>query len=734
MADKPKMFGKVSAIIAGFMSILNFSKMDDIPVNAEEKRLDFTPEQINKLKAQFGDEYFPQMLEAVDGEIKAYLSNNLQMKAIQDELAAILQEQQLADEEVSNANAKNPDTGGDVSASIQRLNAALTAETKKRKELEETVQALLKDPEGDAPAAVLKLTKSLMEHSATHLYGNASAYNAFDKRPWNARMRDGGVKATNFIDDSYIPTLQGDVEHFVRENPQVINSLFGDFEELPAEWSRRSGVLDKVADGFIIAGEIVQGRKKGWQPKNKFKFDTEGGQVYRKKIDITFDGYELQQIENTWVGQTKNMDGSHPWKMSFIGFLLSELVKQQKVDDRTAQINGIYAVDFSNDERPGDNLNSQNGLRYLWWYYRDVVQKYRPFNIGKLTEANIVDKIELLISQIPEEERKNQGFEIQISAKWKTAYDNKAGEKYTLQRHTDQGKAKYDLNYPIDRPNFKFQVLTDMTQTDFIGITYSKNVEIMDYDTSEKGKFTVTHEKRDTNIFADYRLGIRFLFVGMKAKPEDPKQFEKQQLWSNEAPIFSDEIKVPVFDDKSGILKVTYNNMVIDEKFVTDITDIDGHFVPGQVIKITGNPSLPGVKNLKNNDTFELENDYPLNTPGTITLFVNDNNTLKELGRTTTAPAVIATDVVFEGDTIDAEEGTVFRFKGNATTAFDQIINGVEGRSIKIYGTDTADVDLTFATANTNYKVFSNATLGSAANYLQFTLVNGTWTETKRVI
>ncbi|MFL9844731.1 hypothetical protein [Flavobacterium rhizosphaerae] len=730
--EKPK-FGKLQKTLAAFMAVLGFSKEDDIPINAEEKKLDLTAEQMVALEKALGKAPTAQMIKAMDGEIKAALHGNLQLKAIQDELDAILKEQELIQEDLENPEAKTEDDAT-VSAKLERLNTALSAETKKRKELEATVQELLKDSEGDVPAAIIKLNKATMEHSATHLFASGKQYDAFDKRPWNARLRDGGVKATDFTNDSKstIPTLQGDLEHFVRQNPTVIESLFNDYEELPAEWDRVTNVQDRISSGFVIAAEIVQGRKKGWAPKQKFKFDTEEGKVYRKKIDITFDGYELQEMENTWVGQIKNMEGSHPWKMSFVGFLLSELAKQQKVDDRIAQINGIFSVGGDGDT-PGANVNSQNGLRYLWWYYRDVLKKYRPFNIGLPTEANIVDYIEKAILMIPEENRKDQGLEIQISDRWKRAYNKKAGEIYNLQYSTDQGKKDYSLDHPIDRPNFKFQVLKDQTQTDFIGFTYSKNIQDMQYRPEERNMFTFTFEKRDMHIFADYRRGIRFKFVGTKTVPGDPKEFEKQVLWSNNAPIFSNETKVPVFDDKSGILKVNYPNMIIDETWVTDIADIEGNLVPGQIIRITGNASLPSVKNLKDNAKFDLQGDYALNTPGTITLFVNEDKTLKELARTTTAPEVAVTDVGFTEAVIDANEGNVFRFNGEDTTAITNILNGVESQSIKIYGTDTADVDVTLSTTG-NIHVTVNATLASAADYIQLTNVAGTWMETKRVI
>jgi hypothetical protein len=729
------MFAKLKQTVATMMVLLGFSAEAEIPINATEKKLDLSAEQVKKLEAALGPDYAKKMFSAIDGEIKAHLDKNMDLKAMQDELDAIIKENQLNAEDVNRAQEENADEGT-VAAKMELLNSSMSAMKKKNGELEAAVQKLMEQPEGDVPTAIIRnLGKTTMEHSATHLFASNKSYDAIDKRPWNQRAVKGDYKATTFKDDSEIPLLKGDVEHFVRENPEFIESLFNDTDVLPTDWSYTTNVQDRISTGYVIAAEIVQGRKKGWAPKNNFHFDTETGQVYRKKIDIEFDGYELQELENTWIGRIKDMSGSHPWKLSFVAFLLTELSKQQIVDDRNAQINGIYAVG-GKGEAPGYAVNSQNGLRYLWYYYRDIVKKYRAFSIGVPTDMNIVDYIEKMILMIPENVRKNQGFEIQLSERWKLAYNKKAAERYTLAMNTDEGKTTYSLNYPIDRPNFKFQVLKDQTQTDFIGITYSKNVDVMEYKPEEKNRFTTTFDGRNMKIFADYRLGIRFIFVGTKkVKDTDPQLFEKQMLWSNDVPVFGTETKVPVFDNKSGALQVVYKNMVIDEGWVTDVTEIDGDFTPGQVITITGNTSLAGAKSIKNGDVFSLTGnaDYPLNTAGTITLFVNENKTLRELSRTTTAPAIASTDVSFTGAALDADMGKIFRYNGTAaTTGLTNIINGVEGQSIKIYG-KAGNAVLTLSDTG-NINVVSNATLNDAADVIQLTLVNGTWMETNRTI
>lgn len=713
-----KMMGKAVAWMKTLLGVTS------VPLNADSTATDFTAEQRKKLEDALGAGYTDKFIKGLDKGV-AEAAENLELKAIQDELDALVLETNLSAEELATLANDGNDNGNVSLAKLKALGKEL--ETVKAQ-----MQVMMGAPEGDSPLEIIKGKHNMLKHSATHLFGTGAKYDAFEGRPWNARLRDGGVKATDFRNDSSIPTLQGDLEHFVRENPTVINSWFNDYEDLPAEWDRRSGVLDQVADAYIIPEEIVQGRKKGWNPKNKFKIGAEVGKVFAKKIDIEFNGQELQKLETTWLASIKNMDGSHPWKMSFIGFLLSELVKQQKVDDRKAQINGIYSIS-EDEDTAGAAVNSQNGLRYLWYYHGDVTKKYRKFSIGAPTDAGIVDYVHKLVDMVPEDERKNGGLELQLTDRWRKAYNKRAGEIYTLQYSTDQGKQDYGLESPIDRPWIKFQVLKDYTQTDFMGITFSKNIQIMDYDASEKGKFTITHEKRNTLIFADYRLGIRFIMVGTEVVEGDTAAFIKQKLWSNDCPVFADSVKVPIYDDRSGVLKINYNAMVVDEKWVTDIAVAKGEFAPGQVITITGNASMAGVKYVKDNSTFDLQGDFALNTGGTLTLYVNDDKTFKELYRTATAPVATSTDVNFNTATLDADLGSIFRYTGTASTAaFTGIVNGVERKNIRIYG-KAANAALTL-TSTGNIKLTANATLDAETDYIQLTKIAGVWTETKRVI
>lgn len=718
---------KMAQTVLAFCGLLG---VKELPIDGENKALNLDASQYQKIVDALGEDMAKQAINGIDSEIKAMAQNNLNLKAIQDEIDAMVAESGLTAEELATLANDNADIGTNNSI------AAVKAIGLKVKEQGDLIAKLIKEPEGDQPLAVIPGGKATMKHSATHLFGSGKSYDAFEGgRSWNARLRDNGMKATDFNKSGVIPTLQSDMEHFVEENNGVLESLFNDFRGLPSQWDTRTGVLDRVSDGYIIPGEIVQGRAKGWSPKNKFKIASEQGQVYRKKIDISFKGYELQEIENTWIRQYNKADGSHPWKMSFIGFLLAELIKVQMVDDRNAQINGIFVQSPDDDDMPGAAVNSQNGLRYLWWYFRDVKKQYRAFDIGAPTEANIVDYITTMIEMMPEIERKEQGLEIQLSSKWLKAYLERASQlrPIVINNATDQSQAQYQSNSPIDYPNFIFQELVDQTETDFIAITKSKNIQVLEYNTSEKGKFTVSHDKRDTNIFADYRLGIRIKFVGTKLAEGDPRAFEVQKVWSNNMPIFGNGVFAPAFDDESGILKITFPNIQVDSSWKTAITSIEGA-TKGSVIRIKGNTGLAAPKVLTDAGTLDLASNFDLSTGATIILFAKEDGTFKELSRTTGPDVAATTDIEFSTAVLDSKGGTVFKFTGLVDTSISNIINGVEGKTIKIYGTDTLDVDLTIADVAGKIDVASTAVLGDSNDYIQLTFVNGVWVETGKSI
>ena len=406
-------FTIMAKTVAIFLGII---KAEELPVNSEKKAMELTPEQEALAKSALGEKY-EEVRDAINGELKEMAEHNFDLKAIEDELAAARQALALEEDEES-GKPKAEKSEGTIAAQIAAL----------RKEYDEKFKALANEGVGDTGKVIPINGKQMKNHSATHLFGSTEAYNAFEGRDWNRRaagLITAGV--SNFNDKVDIPLLQGDIEHFVRNNPKVIESIFDDFEGLPKDWATQSGIIDRVVNGLIAPSEITQGNNGGWNPKGEVVIETEEGRVYDKKIDITLTGEKLKQIEKSWLTFMNGNDGSHPWKTTFVGFLLGEYFKQAVLDSRVAMVNGIYTKTPKN--LVGMNVNSQNGLRALWYYYRDVEKKYKAFDIGEPTKENIVDYVKTMIEKIPLHKRNQQGWEIQMSTDMLIWYKERAGEE-----------------------------------------------------------------------------------------------------------------------------------------------------------------------------------------------------------------------------------------------------------------------------------------------------------------
>lgn len=728
---KWKFLNKTAAAV---MSLLGINK---IPINGDASATEFTADQRKELEAKLGTEKTQKIIDAFDKELKALDNAEHDLSAIDAELQAFLAANAEETEEETDETTEEEETDNTADASnnqpsvIASLQKRVSALTKGFSAQKKTIEALMDSPEKEVKTQTTTAVRTnILKHSATHLFATNKTFFAFEGRPWNERLRDSSAKVTDFNNDSYIPTLVDDAKHFVLDYPEALQSLMNDTRTLPAEWDRISGVLDRVANGNIITGEIVQGRAKGWSPKNKFKISVEEGRVFAKKIDITFNGYELQQIENTWI-RSYNKEGSHPWKMSFIYFLLGEIIKRQALDDRNAMINGIFVQTPEN--REGAAVNSQDGLLYAFYQYRDVKKQYRPVLLGQITPENVKDKVEQLILSIPETERRLPGLELGITENVLGWYRERAGILYQLQKSTDEGSQVYSKDHPIDYPNIKFQPIPDMTKTTFMYITMSKNIQEMSYRREERNAFTFTMDKRDINIFADYKEGIRLKQVGVKLGAGETQDFERQMIWSNEAPIFDPSVSVPSFDDGTGILKLSYPVIRIDEDFKTNVTDIEGDVViAGQVIKIFGNPALSAARKLVKSDKMDIGSDYALNTAGYILLYVNADGTFKELKRTTTADTTASNEIVFDGDVLNVANGTMFRFDGDASETLTDIINGVPGKSIKIYG-KSADETFTVSAIEGKVSVAADVVLSASTHFVELINVEGVWFEVNKV-
>ena len=709
---------KIMAKTVALFSALLGTK--EIPIDGEAQTLNLSAEQRQKIVDALGEELAGEAINGINSEIKNMAQENLNLKAIKDEVDAMVRLSALTEEELKNV-AKDGNGAPETVALVQAI-------AKKNNEQAAQIQKLIADPEGDVPSAIIQGNGKKITHSASHLFGSTKAYDAFEERNWNARAAGLTTAATNFTDQPTVQKLNNDLDLYFRENPEELKSLHRDNFGLPAFWNKRTKVDDKVADATIATAEISQARKLPWLPKNRQIIRPEEGQIFPIQIDIEYVGYFLQKIEASWLNMM-NKEGSQPYKTSFVRFLVSEIDKKARQEDRIATIKGVYVETPEDATTPGRFINRQNGLLYLAQQARDVTKKYRPFDLGMPTPTNIVDYVDNFIKQLPYDVRTQQGLVLYLSDFWLKAYKRRSETLFG----GNNDYTGYPTN-PKDYNNIKFEVLVDMEGSDFMFMTFDDNIEVLENIPAEKSMYHFEYLKRMVYIWADYKMGVRFLHIGNPVVEGDPLEFSVQTVWSNTAPVFPKDFFVPVNDDATGKVKVNFKNLYVTKDWATDITEFT-NTTPGTIIKIKGDTQLAAVKNVVDGAKVDLvaNASFNLKSGGTLTLYVNADGSVKELARTAAPETNVVADVNFDTATVDANSGSIFRYNGAATKAITGIQNGVEGKTIKIFGTDAVSVDVTFSDTG-NINVASAATLLDATDYLQLTLVDGVWVETGRLI
>ncbi|WP_341221058.1 hypothetical protein [Polaribacter atrinae] len=711
---------KLKAMASSFLVMLN---LKEIPI--ADGKVNFSDEQTKLLEA----ELTPEMLEKAINAFNTDIAENSKVKGISDEIKQMLAAMETPEEAAANkAKQKNPDASDDA----PDVKAQLTALNAKIKERDNVITKLLGDAESDTPLERILNTqaKEIMKHSATHLFGDAKAFNAFDGRNWNQLAAGKTTKATDWTasDGANIQKLNGDAELYFRENPKFIKSLQRDNFGLPMAWGKTFNVVDKITTASITTAEITQGRKLPWLPKNKQSIQAEEGRIFPISIDIEYQGHELSKIEASWLASF-NTEGSQYDKMTFVRFLLTELDKKARLEDRIASIKGVYVQTPDNATTAGSYLNRQDGLLVQIWRARDVRKVYRAFKLGTPTAANSADYINKLITSLPYEVRTANGLELGLSPTHLTNYKNRIEHI-----HGTQNDYKGKPTYPRDYPNIKFQELLDLEGSDFMYITQTENLDILENRPKEKSWYRFGFDgKRKIFILNDYKLGIRLKHIGTTVKEGDPAAFKVQSVWSNDVPLFPADFFAPIYDDGTGVINATFNQLKVDEAWKTDITDVKG-LAAGVIVKIQGDADLASAKNVKSTGNMSLASNFDLSSGGTLTMIVLEDNTLKELSRTT-EPEVVTEETAVEYDsaTLDAAEGSEFNYVGAAALTITEILNGVQGQTVKIFGNAAASQDVTINTVG-NIKTTSAAVLKLETDSIELVLVDGVWTEFNRTI
>ncbi|WP_304015822.1 hypothetical protein [Nonlabens dokdonensis] len=654
---------------------------------------------------------------------------NKEMKQLEDAKMSIaqLQAAQKAAEAGDDGNL-NRDAGDPGGAAAQELTQTDAQLAQMKKDLEAVRAENLKLRKADIPekTAIFQAAGSKAMHSATHLMGSNNIIDAIENRPWNAAAISGkSISATDWGDQLNVATLAKDAEHYFREDPTVINSLHRDTVQLPSFWNTRYNVTDMVIGASIVTGEVTQGRKRAYIPKNKQAIKTEPGYVFPTNIDLTYIGYELQEMETSWLNAW-NKEGTSPYKVSFIQFLLMEVSKQARTEDRIAAIKGVFAPMPDGQSKAGKAIERQNGLLHILWKAYNVDKKFKFEKQSEPTPENIIDHVEGTIRSNLKEDIINEPGLIYYLPFTQFRWYQKA---YKLENGTNMDftgeVGKIDLH-----PNIKLCPLVDLEGTNLHFITFSNNIELLENRKNEKTLYRFDKLKRDTFIHADYKTGIRMIHIGNKVADGDPAQFKVQSVWTNGQPFLDPNFSLNLYDNTSGLIQLTYSDNRFSDGWATDVTEIKGNFT-GEIVKLRGNTTAAAGVAVKDNAQLDLASDWTIKTGGTLYLLVQADGTMKELKRVD-ASEPTATVKDFDASAIDSTSAKEFQFVGTSAVTLNNILNPIEGDKIKISGNGAAA--LTINSVGGVIAVNSAAVLDTAGDYIELTVVDGVFTETKRVI
>lgn len=688
---------KFTKMLLGLLGIEALKTKDGLP--------DLSIEDRNSLENQIGAEDMATLIEQVTAELSGVADARTQLAEARSNLT------------IAEANT------GQLEGRLAEALATVGT-------LQEQVATL-----EDQPDTVLSSASNLSQFRGTasdivkavhavgsQLMGLEGQFWATD-RSWNARALGGSkMAATDFTSQIVVDRLNGDLEDFIRQNPASIDDIFNQYFSFPEIWKANTiyGVADRLTTATILTEEVTQPRKDGWMPKGSAHILPEEMRIRPVQMDLQWNYNKLVVIENNWINSF-NREGTQAYKMHFVEYLVTFYLKQARSEDANVLINGVFVPTPEGYKHPVSYLHRNDGILKLMFDARGV--KYRPFNIGVPTLANICDYIdEKLIGGLDPEVR-NQPLELALSPYWLRGY-KKRDEIIRGQNNNYEGYPKT----PRDYPNITFVPVTQFEGTDIMFITVPGNVTPLEYKPEEKSLLTFEKFLRNIYAFADYRLGIGFKHIGLVTDSADESRFLKQVIWSNNTPLFKKDFYVNVYDNKTGLVEVSHNRVKLAEEFTTDIKKITGDV--GRFLIIRGDVSLPASVNVKKNTDLKLTADFDLKTGGTLTLVKNTDGTYTEVSRTD-EPEVKATAIEFIGATIDYENASEFVFVGS-TVSLTDISGGTEGNVIRILGGADESHALTIESVAGKIKVNSTYVLDANAKYMDLIYVDGVWMEVGR--
>ncbi|WP_196890385.1 hypothetical protein [Aureivirga marina] len=691
-------------------------------------KLEFTSEQKEKLKATFGDKT-EELTAKFSKEYNAKLEAGLNSKELDQTINAFLEENSN-----SEANTEDGEGNEEEESILQKAQKVIEIGASKDKQIKQLQADLLKlanEPEPETSIETVKLDNmKQIGHSETHLFSSNEKFNAIEGRSWNKNFKDITSKESTLDTVALtewntinIEKINSDIQDYAAKFSPNIETLLRDSYGIPAHWKLVSGVSDKYIMAKLVSGEITQARKKDWLPKNKSRFVPQIGKVYDVQIDIEYEGYELQKLEKTWLQSQFDLNGSDPYKLSFVQYLVENLIKHARKEDKIVLVKGVYNPS-EDSNTPASYLNRMTGLLKLISLNRN--QTYVPFKLGKPTKQNIFEYVKKMCDSLPYDIKTLPELRFGISPSWLRAY--KEGWEFAKGVNTDY---KGTMDSVDGYPNVKFDSLVQLEGSDLFYITLPDNITVMVDKVGEENNFSMIKKIRGIQIACDYKLGIMIECFGADIKASKMVSFENQLFFSNDVEICND-VYVPA-DANTTTLTAKYHNAIIvgkgntSPKEVTDIIDV----TPGELIYLKGdNEENPST--IKNNDKIILSGgDCVLKPNIELVLLVRSDSKLLEIKRVDLAKEYDGVKLNSDVTELDAAEGMEFVTSENTSQVeISDILNAIPGETYRITGGSDTNPSI-LKKSNSKFSLASDITL-TTGKFIELTFTGQKFIEGKR--
>lgn len=715
-------------------SVMSLLGMETLP--QKEGKLSLSNEQKEELIEALGNpELYDNFEKLANTEFEQVAKLEGEKQETLTQLKALLGENGIDEADAAAENGEEAKKGGNSAApkaekSTPELIAKLEAKLEKQ---QEEIDALSNLPEHDKPELLTNPKgKMSLVHSATHLFASGKSYDALTAdRPWNQRLKAATapgadpslVSASTNWDAANIARINADFEAYWREDRQEVLDIMQDYRGIPSNWEVISGVDDRIGYVGILTQEITQGRKKNWLPKNKQKFIPLEGKVYPVQIDIQFEGYELQQIETSWMNRF-NKEGSQPNKMSLVRMLWEHLLKQARKEDDQVIVKGVYNPDVDRTEAQSFIFRSNGFLKLV---LDNMYKTFNPFkNMGTATPSNIVDYVKVMCEKLPEEKRTMPGLDYGMSPTHLRWYI----EKKKLLEGTYPTYKEGDMS--VDGfPNIQLKKVDYLEGTNFHYITPDDNIKILENVPREKALLTIEYLKRQIFILGDYKMGAHVDVFGMQWDAGTPVDYNNQIFWCNDVELLTD-VKVPMAAD-DATPSAQYHNVLetAANTGATAITNIDdaengkyyylygGSDTNASTIANSGNFDLTGSITLDSKTMIKL---YKRPSDGKfVEIYRNEDIRIEEF-------VILAADAT----TADANDGTRFITSANSgATAITDISNAEEGITYRLEGGSDNPNATTIAKAGKFSRLSAGITLTTGV-FVDVIYQGGKFIETNR--